>query len=340
MSTDVLRVSGNYVIDARNGDITLNVSNSVSTGNVFINGNLTVLGTQTSISSVDSAIKDNIIVLNSGEHNKYVTKHNSGIMIARGNDDSPLVAASLLYNDVENWTRMYTIGTSTSIITSSTQGVFNFTSAQVGSAIRLNAIRIYETTATAIVGKSRLNIFGAENPYAVISVSGTTNYEDNVYDDDDIPNKKYVDDRLAAGTSVTKSVVVGDASLHMYDPNDIEFYSATRQLVVSFNTLSNVFKLIGESAIFSGITISSSTVSVNNDNFDLVLRPHYNKAVVIESPLKLQDMSTSTIVPADNQNTIYYATPGGGGSGIYYVNTTQQDELVSRRKAIIYGIIF
>ncbi len=35
----------------------------------------------------------------------------------------------------------------------------------------------------------------------VLSVTGTTDYEDNVTDDDDIPNKKFVDDAIAVGTS-------------------------------------------------------------------------------------------------------------------------------------------
>lgn len=42
------------------------------------------------------------------------------------------------------------------------------------------------------------------NGTGVISVSGTTNYEDNVTDDDDIPNKKYVDDNSGGGGDVFK----------------------------------------------------------------------------------------------------------------------------------------
>lgn len=345
MSTDVLRVSGDYLIDASNGNITLNVTNSTSTGTVFINGNLTVLGTQTNIESVNSEISDNIIVLNSGEPNLYVTRNTSGILIARGLNDSPLNAASILYNDLENWTKVYTIGTSTTIFTSSTQGVFDFTSAQAGSAIRVDAIRMNNSTSTAIVGNSRLNIFGAENPFSVLSVSGTTHYENNLYDDDDIPNKKYVDNRYSSGTNVAKSVLVGNSAIRLLDPADVTdgglFYAGTPVLTVTLGTSSNlVLELIGNSAMFSGVTLSSSTISVNNPNYDLVLVPQAGNAVAIESPIRLQNMSTSTITPTNNQNTIYYATPGGGGSGIYYVNTTAKDELVSRRKAIIYSIIF
>jgi hypothetical protein len=34
------------------------------------------------------------------------------------------------------------------------------------------------------------------------------------------------------------------------------------------------------------------------------------------------------------------ATISGGGTGVYFINGNTQDELVSRRRSIIYGIIF
>lgn len=39
-------------------------------------------------------------------------------------------------------------------------------------------------------------------------------------------------------------------------------------------------------------------------------------------------------------NKLYSATPSSGGSGIFFTNTTASDELVSKSKAIVYGIIF
>lgn len=52
------------------------------------------------------------------------------------------------------------------------------------------------------------------NGTGVLSVSGTTNYETNVTDDDDIPNKKYVDDAIVASTPsyARRAVITADGT--------------------------------------------------------------------------------------------------------------------------------
>ena len=53
----------------------------------------------------------------------------------------------------------------------------------------------------------------------VVSVSGTNNYEVQVTDDDDIPNKKYVDDAIVTGiqTIQIQSIARGDSALNLFD---------------------------------------------------------------------------------------------------------------------------
>ena len=63
------RVSGNYNIYA---------------DNTIINGNLAVMGTQSSIESVDTLITDRVITLNSGEVGAGVTGNYAGLDIDRG----------------------------------------------------------------------------------------------------------------------------------------------------------------------------------------------------------------------------------------------------------------
>ena len=62
----------------------LNTSYTIDTTDVIITGNLTVNGTQTSIQSTDTIIKDRIITLNSGETGAGVTLIDAGIEVARG----------------------------------------------------------------------------------------------------------------------------------------------------------------------------------------------------------------------------------------------------------------
>jgi len=78
------RVQGNYNIHA---------------DEVRINGNLVVIGTQTSVESIDTDITDNIITLNKGEVGANVTLGTSGINIDRGSSDS----ATWLYNDPDQY---------------------------------------------------------------------------------------------------------------------------------------------------------------------------------------------------------------------------------------------
>jgi len=39
-------------------------------------------------------------------------------------------------------------------------------------------------------------------------------------------------------------------------------------------------------------------------------------------------------------NKVYAKTPSTGGSGVFFTNTTETDELVSKTKAIVFGIVF
>lgn len=338
MSTDVLKVSGDYLVDAKNGNITLNVTNPSTshTGTVTIVGNLDVIGQTTQIEAQDSRIKDNIIVLNSGEVNEYVTLGTSGILIARGHSDTLPTAATLLYNDDSYW----------NVASVPTRGVFEFNSASVGSAIRANAIRI-----DISAGNSTLNIFGDDNPAGVINVLGTEDYETRVLHDDDIPNKKYVDSAVYFGTDIAKRIQVGNTFLRIADDSvapDDPFFGGSSKIWAAINTSTNVvFRLEGTEAQIQGITIDNSVIGVNTPATDLILQVQTGTNVVtgtasvaIDSPLKLKAYPHN-ITPENFNTTIYNSgTPGGGGTGIYYVNTTSSDELVSRRKAIIYGIIF
>ena len=342
MPTDVLKVSGDYLLDASNGNITLDVTNDTTTGTVTILGNLNVVGISANISTIDSIIKDNILILNSEENYQDthggaagITLGTSGLLISRGYYDSPAFAATMLYRETD-------VGDWTSENNTIHNGIFEFTSGSMGSAIKTSGIRV-DNASTAT-----LNIFGVDNPLAVISVSGTSNYEEQVraFGDDAIPNKKYVDDALYLGTNFAKELLVGGTFLKLEDqsirPTSDPFYGPVDRIFAGLGTSTNVvFDLYGTSALIQGITIDSTTINANTST-DLVLQPMVGNAVKVKEALKITQISTGTaLTPESNTDTLYYTgNPGGGGTGLYYVNTDQSDELVSRRKAIIYGIIF
>lgn len=82
----VKKISAPYALVAVNGESTQFIVGAASTNNaeVTINGNLTVLGTQTSISSINTEITDNIITLNAGLPSNVAPTIDAGININRG----------------------------------------------------------------------------------------------------------------------------------------------------------------------------------------------------------------------------------------------------------------
>jgi hypothetical protein len=162
MTTDVIKLPGDYKIKANNGTVTVDAPLTV------INGNLTVLGTSTVIESIVATIKDNVIILNSGEVGPGVTLGSAGIVIDRGQNVASTSSPSLLF--IEDFT------SSAPWLPQPLRGKWRFGpagSGYVGWTVELGSLIIPTTINT-------LTVFGSHNPLAVISVGGTNNYEDQV----------------------------------------------------------------------------------------------------------------------------------------------------------------
>lgn len=79
----------------------LNTSYTINAPEIIIDGNLTVLGNETTVETTDMTITDNKIVLNNGEQGAGVTKGNAGIVVDRGSEPS----TSLVWNEEwDKWT--------------------------------------------------------------------------------------------------------------------------------------------------------------------------------------------------------------------------------------------
>lgn len=339
-TTTVVRSPGDYQIITRAGGIVLDAITTgtiraANTGTVTIYGDLNVIGSTTYVNSTDTNILDNIIILNSNEVNDYVTKGTAGIAVSRGSVSTLTNAATVLYDD----TVYYSYDNITSF-----RGVWELAvgnpvyGARKPAGVRLGAIRID-------ANDQFLNIFGTDNPNAVINVRGTTNYEQHVLDDDDIPNKKYVDDRFFIGNELARKLQVGQTRVELRDnsvvPSD-PYYDVTNQMIVSLGTTSNVvLQLRDQIALIQGITINNTELRTNQNSNrpDILVTPNNSGTFIVNSPLTLSyDTSPG---PLSNKLSVYStSTVGGGGTGLYFVNSTRTDELVSRKRAIIYGIIF
>jgi hypothetical protein len=76
--------------------------------------------------------------------------------------------------------------------------------------------------------------------------------------------------------------------------------------------------------------------TVSNENIEII--PNGTGTLSVQAPIKMLDQSAPTQVAGST--IIYSAAQAGGGSGVYFVDSAVSDELVSRSKAILYGLIF
>ena len=371
MSTDVLKVQGDYkIITAQAGTITLDTSidagAGVTTGTVVITGDLLVRGTTqfgTTTSVEDTNITDRTVTLNFGETGGAIQNRGnitgdgySGIKIARGNVAIPNrndYAAFIEWNDNATWQ-----GTG---VVSQVEGLFEFRVGKTNpaySAIKINAIRIDPNSApTAGAGAGqgpRLNIFGSDNPTAVISVSGTNNYAARVTDPDDIPNKAYVDSVLIGGPDTVENLVVGKSYVKIID-SFTDGYPSTilgvldgdpsQPKTVSTATLTGttVMRITESVAQFTGIQFVDNEILPTRQNTDLRLNADGTGQIVLAAPLLFENATVPK--PSSGQTGIYVKNPGGGGTGVYFISSSTlgvvtTDEFTSRKRALIYALIF
>jgi len=229
----------------------------ITAPSIIIDGNLTVTGSTTSVETVNSTIKDNLIVLNEGEVGAGVTAGTAGIEIERGS-------------------------------LSNTTFTFN------------ESLDIWELK----IGAS----------YAVLR--GATPVNAN-----DLATKDYVD----AGVGLTTP----GGSLY----------------AVQFNNTPSGF---GGDANFTydGVTVSIHDIDIGlgsiqgtTTNSDVEISANGTGTLYLRSVLKLENEVSDPSATAGT-NKIYAKTPANAGSGLFFVNSTASDELVSKSKAILFGLIF
>jgi hypothetical protein len=365
---DVLRVQGNYIIEAPNGTITLDPGipftntdgNPATTGTVIITGNLDVRGATTTIESITATITDNVITLNQGQPGTdQVSLGNSGIIIDRGNNADPTYRASMLYDDTYTWTY-----SGASIY----KGSFNFVNKNTGGAIKVNAIRLGNNAPTLAgnIGPS-LSLLGPENRTGVLSVYGTTNYEDYCgLHKDNIPNVQYVLNQITLGAQtppnvrklqqLNSAVTLTDDGV---DAPNVTINLGGPNIQYTFKS-DGELRIDGLNASLSILDNSISAVATTATHAPLVLSSYGTDGIELQNYLIIKDSTQSAafwtaaknnLTPGD---TVVYSSAttavSGGGTNIFFVNSNNKidpttntvipEELVSRKKALVYAIVF
>lgn len=113
---------------------------------------------------------------------------------------------------------------------------------------------------------------------------------------------------------------------------------------VQFNNSSVVtgdsnFLYDGFNVTIGDTTINSGSIGTNSTNSDLEIYANGSGTIYTRSVIKMEN-ETSDPSSVTGHNQIYAKTPDGGGTGVYFVNDTASGEMVSKSKAIVFGIIF
>jgi hypothetical protein len=143
---------------------------------------------------------------------------------------------------------------------------------------------------------------------------------DTPADDNDLATKAYVD--LGIGSSLPGGPI---ASIQYNDSG-------------SFGGNANLY-WNGSSLISQDVFIGTGSISVGTTNSDLEIAANGLGKIYFKNVLRL-DNEASDPTSETGSNVVYAKTPGNAGSGVYFTHSTATDELVSRSKAILYGLIF
>lgn len=318
----VIQVNGDYNIKAKEGaNITLDTGPGV--GQVVVTGNLLVEGDTLTISAENLNVKDNIIVLNDGEERAGVTLRYSGIQIDRGSETD----VSFVYDESDD-TWILARGT---VDTS-----FNYDN----SKLRLKQISTNPDT-----DSGDLTLIGSGT--GVVKVFGTDTYELQVTHDDDIPNKKYVDDAIQ--NNPTFQIKSNDSVVIVTDKD------TTGSL--AYLTSTTGYTTFGESAVsviidgqlntqfypnrtvIQDLEILDNEISNNNTNGNISLRTQGTGKVQMNYALQIENIA---VTPAyvSNSVLVYSATPSIGTTGLYFVNSARSGELINKNKALVFSMIF
>lgn len=319
MSSKILALpSSDYKVKVKSGgNITLDTG--LSSGITTVTGNLVVLGGTTQVSSSDLNLKDNIITLNDGESGTGITLNQSGIQIDRGSYSD----AKIVFDETITWADPISATTIT--------GGFTL----VNASGTLQGLRINSVS----TGGGDLYLINSGT--GVISVTGTNNYETQITDDDDIPNKKYVDDTIVTQLTSTfqRRIEEGSASKSYVEVRDTEVSGAPSVVTFQIDNL-NKGQIFGNRVEFEDFRFQDNILSTTASDTDLILESQGSGGVVVNDNFTLTLQGSDPASPLDGLK-VYVKAPAAGGTGLFFKHSASKSgEIISRQNALLLSMLF
>jgi|TARA_B110000971_G_scaffold123491_1_gene126472 hypothetical protein len=317
----LVQTNGDYTIKTGEGSKVL-FDTGVGIGEVRITGNLIVEGDTLTVEAENLNVNDNVIELNYGETGDGVSLRFAGLQIDRGT----LTPASFFFDEVDD----------TFNIAKGLDGTYNFND---------SGLRVKKILTNSVTDQGDLTLIGTGA--GVVKVLGTTTYEAQVTHDDDIPNKKYVDDAIR--DNPTFQIVDNDTRVIVTDKD----VSGALQYLIDNTGYSS----LGESAIsvivdgslagqffknrvqLQDLEVLGNEITNNDTNGNISLRTQGTGKVVFNYGLQVEKIA---VTPAyvNNSTILYHNDEELGQTGVFFTNNTRTGELVNRNRALLYSILF
>lgn len=328
--------NGDYKVQVQEGGEII-LDTGVEDGRVIVTGDLIVTGNTTTVESEELTVRDNIIEVNADESGAGITLGKAGLRIDRGS----LVDGYFVFDESVEW--------SDPITATLIQGAFRFENA-VGGTVGISTNSIH-------TGGGDLYLINSGN--GVISVTGTANYEDNVLDDDHVPNKKYVDDFVVNYFNTVFQSRIGDGE----PPSEASYVEVLddfstglpSRVEIGIDGSARVVVFEDRTEFTGDLRIQGTKIETINSNEDFVLSAPGTGKIRIQDTLNItrtpsiddpdldpltQGIQYTPGIPDEGLN-LFVSDRNLGGSGLFFVhddNTT--DELISNNRALVYSMLF
>ena len=331
MSKFLVVNDGDYTLKVRSNG-TIKLDTGVESGTVEITGDLLVRGETTTLNTTELQVEDKIIRVNNNDTSPAgVASPGAGIEFYNGrfnSFDGGAMPQFLFTNDFS----------------------YESPTGQVAGGF------IFKDKDNNLIGIRTHNVSSDSDVIIEPGGSGVlrvdkANYETFISDDDDIPNKKYVDDEINAiviGAAFPR-ITDGDSEVRVFDDsstgNDSRIETKIDNVLTSFIS-RNYFDVYSTTINLNEIRIEQNEITTTASNEDLILSAPGTGSVKITDSMIISNRPSALDPLEDPANSpdgikLYAKNPGAGDSGIFFVNTNNtRDELISKQRALVFSHMF
>ena len=349
----ILKVSqGDYKVQVeRGGNIILDTG--TAEGTVTITGNLEVLGIQTVIESTNSYIKDNKISLNYDQKDPYggdgipsVLDYEAGIEIWRGSRGW----ADFIFTETEPHYD--------TLAADDIDGTFVLRSRSADSeSTALSGIKL-KTVVNSGTSDLGFDLRESQNFHLRI-VNGPSYYEQGLFtdiggmpvdpiqpppantpEDNYIPNRKFVQRYVSATGGIANVTLIHYPLTGVYD-SSVECTESTINFAIGASIRAQISS--------SGVAIDNLALggdTITNSGINNLILTATNNNVEVDAVINLNNQGSDPTAVSGTTKLYTKSSEGPGRTGIYFTNDVpygtnsyNQDELVSKNRAVLLSIL-